>query len=557
MSNLDILDMDVLIIGAGGAGLRAAIEADKKGVKTTIVSKGRFPSGCTQYAMGLMQAAYDPRDTPNIHLRDTLIGGRFINDQRLVKLMANEASERVLDLEEFGTSFQKEKGKYRLFPSGGCTYPRGVVSSGPYEGGFIKGLEKEVKERGIEVFEHVMVTRLLTETEGVNGATGLKLQTGDFLAFKAKTTILATGGAGQLYQLTTNPPDVTGDGYALAYGAGAELMDMEFIQSRACIVHPVMLRGTPPPADGLVAVGGRFYNGVCQRYMKKYDAVKIENVTRDLVAIYACKEIKEGRGTPHGGIYNDLSAVPEEELQRFTSFLKTCKTEGIDPRWQPIEWAPGVHHFMGGVTINERAESTVSALYACGEVTAGVHGANRIAGNALTDTQVFGAIAGEFAAKKALSKAIPKINETQIDAERKRVFDIYDREDGVDAEEARRKIQAIMERYVGVVRKGDELTIVLDKLERIGKKEVPCLCISGEKTYRKLGEALEVINFVDVGKMVARAALIRTESRGAHYREDSPEQDDKNWLKNIIIRLEFGEMMLETRQATPIDLKSL
>lgn len=556
MSNPDILDIDVLIIGAGGAGLRAAIEADKKSVKAAIVSKGRFPSGCTRYAMGLMQAAYDQRDTPDIHLRDTLTAGGFINDKKLVKLMVNKASEQVLDLEEFGTDFQKENGKLRLFPSGGCTYPRGVVSADPYEGGFIKGLEKEVKKRGIEIFENVMVTRLLTETEGVNGATALNLHTGDFLTFGAKTTIVATGGAGQLYQLTTNPPDVTGDGYALAYRAGADLMDMEFVQSRACIVYPMMLRGTPPPADGLVTIGGRFYNAVCQRYMKKYDPVKIEKVTRDLIAIYTCKEIKEGRGTPHGGVYNDLSAVPEEELQRFTSFMKTCKAEGIDPRWQPVEWAPGVHHFMGGIVINERAESTIDALYACGEVTAGVHGANRIAGNALTDTQVFGAIAGEFAAKEALSRTIPKINETQIDAERKRVFDIYDREDGVDAEEARRRIQAIMERYAGVVRKGDELIIALDKLERIGKKEIPCLCILGEKTYRKLGEALEVINFVDVGKMLVRAALMRTESRGAHYREDSPERDDRNWLKNIIIRLEFGEMMLETRQAAPIDIKS-
>lgn len=331
-------------------------------------------------------------------------------------------------------------------------------------------------------------------------------------------------------------------------------MDMEFIQSRACIVYPVALRGTPPPADGLVTLGGRFYNALCQRFMKKYYPAKIENVTRDLIAICAYKEIKAGRGTSHGGVYNDLSGVPEEELKHFASFLKACEAEDIDPTWQPIEWAPGVHHFMGGVKINEKAETTVMGLYACGEVAAGVHGANRVAANALTDTQVFGARAGKFAAERALSKATPKINEKQISSERKRIFDMYDREGGVDAHETRKKIQVIMKNHVGVVRREDELSLAIDKLERINKDEIPYLSIKGKKTYRKLGEALETINFIDVGKMIARAALMRTESRGAHYREDSPKRDDENWLKSIIIRLEYNKMILDTRPATLIDL---
>ena len=551
----EVLETDVLIVGAGGAGLRAAIEADEKGVKVTIVCKCCFPSGCTPYAMGAMQAAYDSRDSPNIHFSDTVAGGAFVNDQRLVKVMVNEALDRVLDLENFGTRFQKVDGKYKLFPFGGCTHPRAVVSSDPYVGGFVKGLVDEVRERGIEVIENVMITRLLTGGGAVGGATGLNLRKGNFFAFEAKATVLATGGAGQLYPLTTNPPDVTGDGYALAYGAGAKLVDMEFIQSRACMVHPTALRGRPPPADGLVTLGGRFYNALGQRYMKKHDPVRVEKVTRDLIAIRAYEEIKAGRGTPRGGVYNDLSGVPEEELERFTSFLEACRAEGIDPAWQPIEWAPGVHHFMGGVKINEEDQTTVAGLYACGEVSGGVHGPNRVAANALTDIQVFGARAGRFAAERAMSKTAPKINQNKIEEERKRIFDIYDRRSEVAVTDVRNKIQAIMNNFVGVVRSGNELVAAIDKLEKIERDEVPYLSIKAKRDYEMLGKALETLNFIDVGKMIAKAALLRTESRGAHYREDFPHRDDESWLKNTIIRLESGKMVLENRPATLIDLK--
>ena len=542
----EVLETDVLIIGAGGAGLRAAIEADVKGLKSIIVSKGCLPSGCTPYAMGAMQVACDSRDSTNLHFRDTIEGGAFINNQKLVKVLVDEAVDRVFDLEKFGTEFQREKGTYKLFPFGGCTYPRAVVSSDPYVGGFVKGLVDEVKGRGIDVFEHVMITRLLTEDGVVGIATGLNLQNGDFFSFKAKATILATGGAGQLYPLTTNPPDITGDGYVLAYRAGAELMDMEFIQSRACIVYPTALRGRPPPADGLATLGGRFYNALCQRYMKKYDPSRMENVTRDLIAIRTYKEIKAGRGTPHGGVYNDLSGVPEGELKQFKSFLEACMAEGINPRWQPIEWAPGVHHFMGGVKINEKAETTVTGLYACGEVSAGVHGSNRVAANALTDSQVFGARAGKFAAERAMSKKAPKINEKEIETERKRIFDIYNRDDEIDVRDIRKNIQTVMNNYVGVVRRGDELVLAIDKLEKIEKDKVLHLSIKDKKNYEMLGKALETINFIDVGKIIAKAALLRTESRGAHYREDFRDRDDENWLKNIIIRLDYDRMMLET-----------
>ncbi|MHA1607013.1 MAG: FAD-dependent oxidoreductase [Candidatus Freyarchaeota archaeon] len=544
------LDVDVLIVGGGGAGARAAIEAHERGVKVAVVTKSTFPSGCTSVAGGIMQAPVDPSDSPDVYFSDVVDGGAHVNNRRLVRVLAEEAAERLRDLDRFGTEFMKAEGRFVAVGGAGTSRPRLVPVREMYGPAFIAGLVKEVKRRGIRVFEKVMVTRILTDDGRAAGAIGLNLLTGDLLVFKAKSIVLATGGACRLYGLTTNPPDATGDGYALAYRAGAELVDMEFVQFRACIVHPPALRGMPPPADGLPGRGGRFYNALCERYMKKYDPVRAEETTRDLIAIYAQKEIIEGRGTLHGGVYNDLSGVPDEMWRLFPRFLEACKAAGIDPRWQPIEWAPGAHHFMGGVRINERCETRVTGLYAAGEVAGGVHGANRIGGNALTETQVFGARAGRFAAEHALSASTPSISEEQVEAEIERLSSIYEREDGFPPSEIKRKVSSLMDRYVRVIRSAEGLRKTLEELERVGREELPRLYLE-RREYAALGEAVEVVNLVEVGEMVARAALMRTESRGAHYREDYPHRDDENWLKNIVIRLEPGGMRLE---AVPVQL---
>ncbi|MEM2193428.1 MAG: FAD-binding protein [Candidatus Methanomethylicia archaeon] len=547
---MEIIDTDVLIVGSGGAGLRAAIETQRYNVKAVIVCKGGFPSGCSSYAMGAMQVAFDLQSFES-QLRDTVVGGRFINNQVLVKIMIEKSVEAAKELEEFGTYFEKEDGKYRLFAFGGYSQPRAIVSSKPYAGGWIEGLVKRVRELDIEVIDHVMATRLLTIGREVVGVVGLNLKTGNILTVRAKSTILATGGAGWLYPITTNPPGITGDGYAIAYQAGAELTDMEFIQFRACIVYPSILRGQPPPADGMVSSGGRFYNVLCERYMKKYDPVRCENVTRDLIAIYTYKEIKEGRGTSHGGVYNDLSGVPEKELERFESFMQACRAAGIDPKWQPIEWAPGAHHFMGGIRIDEYAKTSLNGLFACGEVTAGIHGANRLAGNALTDTLVFGKIAGTSAAKRAISRAPPEIPMEQVESEISRISSFYKREEGMDYRLIRIEVQNIMNNYVGVTRKGSELIKALNELDRISKQIQNLYIASEEKTYRELGELLETINLITVGRIVAKAALIRTESRGAHYREDYPRENSKKWLNNIVFFHHNGEMLVEIK---PVNL---
>ena len=448
---------DVLVIGTGAAGIRGAIEAHEAGAKVILVTKSRAPSGCSVYAMGLIQAATRPGDSPEIHFTDTIKGGKLLNNERLVRVLVSEALERVNDLERYGTELVLKDGQRLIFPTAGCTHPRAFMTARPYVGGFMDGLVKELKRRGIESIEDCMITRLLKMEGQVVGAIGFGPVSGRLQIFSAKSTILACGGAGQVYSLTTNPPEITGDGYAIAYEAGAQLMDMELIQFRASIVYPASFRGQPPPEDGLVTLGGRFYNGLGERYMKKYDPARMERVTRDAIAICAHKEIKDGKGTTHGGVYSDLSDVPRDELNRFQKFLANFNAHGIDPSWQPIEWAPGAHYFMGGIRINDRCETNLPGLYAAGEVASGIHGANRLAANALTETQVFGARSGKFAAQRALQVTAQAPDENMVKKETERLTRIMESHGGRTYSEIRTDVQSVMTMNAGVVRSEDGL----------------------------------------------------------------------------------------------------
>jgi len=542
------LETDVLIVGAGGAGLRAAIEAKNKGVDVAVVSKGVFPSGCTTRAMGGMSAAFDERDGVDQHFKDTVEGGNHLNNPKLVRLLVSRACERAQDLERYGTHFEKEGGRFKLFPYTGSSIPRAVLADEPYQGGYIRGLVNEVKRLGIHTLEHLMITDLIKDAGTVIGAVGVELETDGVIIISARAVVLATGGAGELYRLTTNPPGTTGDGYALAFKAGAELADMEFVQGRVCMIYPQGMRGIPPPGDGLVTVGGRFYNALCERYMKNYFPDKLEMVTRAQMAICAQKEIQAGRGTPEGGVYGDLSGVPEEELSKFKKFLETCAAEHFDPSWQPYRWAPGVHHFMGGVVINTKCETGVPGLYAAGEVAAGVHGANRLAGNALTETQVFGAIAGAEAAESALAGPRRPVSPEQAASAVGRLMGIMEREDEVDALEVKAELTETMSVHVGVIRNEDGLRRASDAIDRIRREKIGKLCLGHEKSLRRMATLLEVENLALVGELVTSAALMRKETRGAHSREDYPEQDER-WAKNIVFQLKNGRTKIITKPA--------
>jgi len=552
VKNYEVIKADVLIIGAGGAGTRAAIEARRRGVDVALIAKGGFPSGSTPKAMGGYQAAYLPQDSPEEHFRDTVIGGLYMNNQRLVKIMANEALQRLKDLEEFGTQFIKdEAGNYRIIHAAGTSRPRNFVA---VAGEFMRGLINEVRQLGVQIFPNMLALELLKKGDAVTGALCFDWKNGSFYVFKAKSTILSTGGLGNMYPLTSNPPDVVGDGYALAYRAGAELIDMEFIQWMTCVVYPPSLRGFPPPYDGWVAHGARFYNALGERFMKKYDRERLENTTRDVVCIAAYREIKAGKATPRGGLFMDLSGVPEQIVKAWEKVWKAYQAVGIDITWQPIEWAPGVHHCMGGVRINERCESSVPGLYAAGEAAGGVHGANRLGGNALTDTQVFGARAGAHAAERAKSIGEVDFDEAQVNKWIKMIDEIYERDGGIRASLLKSKIQKIMDDYVGVVKTGASLEKALSELRRIELEELPKIYLGDEKSYGSLVEAIDVVNMVCTGQIVASAALYRTESRGAHYREDFPQRDDANWLKNVVVKLEANKMLVT---AVPVELLEL
>ena len=543
------LKADVLVIGAGGAGLRAAIEAKNMGADVLVVSKAGFPAGCTKIAMGAMLCAFNPEDSPDQHFEDTLKGGDYLNNPKLVRLLVDHARERVADLERYGTRFDKENDHYRLFPFTGSAFPRGVLAEEPYQGGYVRGLVKEVKRLGIRVLEKVMIVDLVTEKNEVLGAIGLALENDTLLAIDSEAIVLSAGGAGNLYRLTTNPPGVTGDGYALAYKAGAQLSGMEFVQGRVCMVYPKGMRGMPPPGDGLVTKGGRFYNALCERYMRRYFPDKLELVTRAQMAICAQKEIQAGRCTPNGGVYGDLSGVPEKELSEFQRFLKVCAEENFDPSWQPYEWAPGVHHIMGGVVINEKCETGIGGLYAAGEIAVGIHGANRLAANALTETQVFGTIAGENAAKRALSRSITGLSSGQVEAAKGRIEAILKRDKGFDPLEVRAELADVMSVHVGVIRNEDGLRKAEEGIEKIKKDKLDKLCLVGERSLNTLSALLEVENLVMIGELVAAAARLRKETRGAHNREDYPELA-QDGLQNIVFQLQHGKTSV---RMTPVE----
>jgi fumarate reductase (CoM/CoB) subunit A len=340
--------------------------------------------------------------------------------------------------------------------------------------------------------------------------------------------------------LTTNLSGITGDGCALAYEAGAQVSDMEFVQSRACMIRPEAMRGTPPPGDGGVTIGGRFYNGLCERYMKKYHPDKAEQVSRAEVARCTQKEILEGRASPHGGVYGDFSGVPREKLMKFKAFMQACASLNFDPTWQSYEWAPGAHYFMGGIVINERCETGVPGLYAAGEAQSGTMGANRLPGNALTETQVFGAIAGAQASRRALSTDLPAVSPKIVGKSAQGIAAHWNRDKGLDYREVKKEITELMSRYAGVIRNEEGLRKALKVMDEIGQKKLDRLCIAGNRSFGEMTGLFETLNIHTVGQLILQAALLRTESRGAHNREDYPEMSDE-WRKNIIFQRKAGK----------------
>jgi fumarate reductase (CoM/CoB) subunit A len=535
----DVYQCDVLVIGSGGAGCRAAIEARKYGLKVIIVSKGlSFKSGCTTLAEGGYNAAFgyvDTEDSVEDHFKDTLKGGAYLNDPELVKILVEEAPERLNELEGFGALFDRqESGKLNQRPFGGQTYRRTCFQGDRTGHEMMTALKEEVIRQDIETVEEVMITSLIQDEEknAVLGACGISLRYSKFLTFQAKSTIIATGGAGWLYPVTSNALQKTGDGYAQAYHAGADLLDMEQVQFHPTgMLYPESRKGVLV-TEAVRGEGGILLNKDGERFMKNYDP-RGELATRDVVARAIYNEIREGRGTPAGGVFLDVTHLPAELIEeKLETMLLQFMDVGLDIREEPMEVAPTAHHFMGGTCINQHGETSLKNLYAAGEAAGGVHGANRLGGNALADTQVFGKRAGEKAAKNAL-KAEFGLNQDQISSEEDRIRALFKNGDYYPFE-IKKELQETMWNNVAIIRNEKGLKKALGKIDELKgmlrNMKVPD--IGGFNN--DLQDALEVENMLLVASMVAKAALIREESRGAHYREDYPETRDK-WKKSIVL----------------------
>ncbi len=535
----EILECDVLVIGSGGAGCRAAIEARKLNLDVTIVSKGlSFKSGCTTLAEGGYNAAFgyvDADDSVEAHFEDTMKGGAYLNDRNLVRILVDEAQDRLIELESYGAIFDRQKsGKLNQRPFGGQSFRRTCFQGDRTGHEMMMALKEEVIRQKITTYDEIMITSLLMDKNNkrVIGACGVLLKTSKMIIFKAKSTIIASGGAGWLYPVTSNAIQKTGDGYGLAYDAGADLLDMEQIQFHPTgMLYPESRKGVLV-TEAVRGEGGKLFNVDMERFMKNYDE-RGELATRDVVARAIYNEIREGRGTDNGGVYLDVTHLPNDLIEeKLETMLLQFMDVGVDIREEAMEVAPTAHHFMGGIKIKPDGETTVENLFAAGEASGGIHGANRLGGNALADTQVFGKRAGDAAAKNALSSEF-EYNEDQVNSEDQRIQNIF-KEGNIFPHQIKKELMETMWANVAIIRNEDNLKFALNKIDELKIKSKDMKVPKGSGYNKNLLDALEIENMLTVASLVTQSALIRRESRGSHYREDYPKKDSR-WDRSIIL----------------------
>lgn len=562
--DVELIESDVLVIGAGGAGLRAALEAARVGARVTVLSKGPVPGGATSVSGGVIQAAVGPDDSPSQHFRDTVIGGRFVNNQKLVKAFVTNAPQKVLDLERYGCAFdRKEDGSLDLRMPSGATRKRGI--EGEVNSNIQKIIAQRALESGVKIHEFMMVTRLLQNDDGrVCGATALDFARGTFMAFFARAVVLATGAAGRLYSVTACPRSSTGDGVGLARQVGARFVNLEMMQFiPLAYTYPEFIKGFTLGEAPNYGHNTRFLNSKGERFMPRYDAKRAEYSTRDVAARAGYIEVQEGRGSPHGGIWVDTSKNDRKDglyqphkladrYQMIVDFYGKAKANFEEP----FEATPSALFLIGGVEIDPQCRTNVPGLFAAGEVAANLHGANRLGANALAEIQVFGSIAGINAAADAKSGCQIQQGSTarsQIRDEKALVFGLLEGPPKRRAFEFKRDIQQIMWDSVGVVREGKRLANALSEFSRLRELASTEVGVaSGTKRYNYgWVEALEIPKMLDVAEMMAAAALSRTESRGAHYRTDFPHEDDANWLRETVIQDTCGKLTVSSQ---PVDM---
>jgi succinate dehydrogenase / fumarate reductase flavoprotein subunit len=573
MPDYETFTHDVLVIGSGGAGLRAAIEASAAGVSVGMVCKCLLGKAHTVMAEGGIAAALanvDDRDNWEVHFADTMRGGQYVNQWRMAELHAKEAPARVRELEAWGAVFDRTRdGRILQRNFGGHKYPR-LAHVGDRTGlEMIRTLQDHGVHRGIDVHMEICVLTLLKDGDGVAGALGYDRERGRFKVFRAKAVVLAMGGIGKAYKITSNSWDCTGDGHALAYHAGAELIDMEFIQ-----FHPTGMVWPPSVSGMLVTEGVRGEGGILtnkdgKRFMfefipDNYKAQTADNpeegwrycqgdkdarrppelLTRDHVARCIVREIKEGRGSPHGGVFLDISWLreklpdAEEHIKRkLPSMYHQFKALGdVDITREPMEVGPTTHYIMGGVHVDPDTEmSRVPGLFAAGECAAGINGANRLGGNSLSDLLVFGKRAGEFAARFARDNSLGEIDQAQIDIASREALKPFEHSTGENPYALQRDLQEMMQHNVGIVRNEHELQSALEHLRGLWERASHVGVIGNRDFNPGWHTALDLKNLLTVSEAITRAALERKESRGAQFREDFPDKDERLAKVNTII----------------------
>ena len=544
MPDYQTLEHDVLIIGAGGAGLRAAIEASAAGVSVGLVCKSLLGKAHTVMAEGGIAAAManvDQADDWRTHFRDTMRGGKFLNNCRMAQIHAQEAPDRVRELEQWGALFDRTSdGEILQRAFGGHSFKR-LCHVGDRTGlEMIRTLQDRGVHLGIDVYMECAVTRLLKDGDRVAGAFAYWRETGRFVVFKAKSVIIATGGIGKAWRITSNSWEYTGDGMGLAYDAGAELMDMEFVQ-----FHPTGMVW-PPGVQGILVTeavrgeGGILQNKDGERFMQRYDPEKMELSTRDVVARAIYTEAKEGRGTEHGGAYLDISHKPAEYVKKKlpSMYHQFRELADVDITKEPMEVGPTCHYMMGGIRVEaETAAATIPGLFAAGEAAAGLHGANRLGGNSLSDLLVFGRRAGIAAAEHAGRAGSANIDTRQIDEASQEMLEPFARSDGESPYRIHETLQDTMQGYVGIFRNEEDLRKGVSELEVL-KERASRLRVEGSRLFNPGWHlARDLKSMLIVSEAVALSALERKESRGAHSRIDYPNYDD-SWSKqnNIVAR---------------------
>jgi len=584
MSDYQTYEHDVLVIGAGGAGLSAAVKASAAGVKVAVVSKSLLGKAHTVMAEGGMAAAMgnvDDRDNWKVHFADTMRGGQYLNNWRMAQLHAQEAPDRVRELEQWGAIFDRTKeGKILQRNFGGHRYPR-LAHVGDRTGlEMIRTLQDHGIHQGIDFHMEVTILTLLMDAGRVVGAFGYDRERGRFRIFRANAIILATGGIGRAYKITSNSWEYTADGHALAYRAGAELLDMEFVQFHPTgMVWPPSVRGILV-TEGVRGEGGVLRNKDGKRFMfedipANYKGQTADNeeegwrytqgdkearrppelLTRDHVARCIQREVREGRGSPHGGVFLDIAWIkeripnaPDHIKRKLPSMYHQFKQLGdIDITKEAMEVGPTTHYMMGGVKVDAESQmSKVPGLFAAGECGAGLHGANRLGGNSLSDLLVFGHRAGQFAAKWAKEHTGGSVNNAQVEEAAREALAPFDREGGESPYAVHHDLQDLMQNLVGIVRLQKEMEQAVEGLQKLRARAAK-VHVHGNREYNNGWHmAMDLPNMIEASEMIARSAIERKESRGAHFRDDFPDKTAEGASFNSIIkRGSNGEQVLE------------